>query len=242
MASSTEIPLVTLLPRAWIGFSRGPWRCVGLAALVLISASGPAVVGHDLRLAGSPWLNRLGDLSVLVSLVLPLLPILALLQFTDGLLPDRRGERPKQSWRRLLRQAFTLVLLELLLVLGGVGLVQSLSWMLGRWSTALAGLSVVLGGLILLSWLFSQIMALPLLVHERCRALQAMDLSRQLVHRNGFQVLALLGMLLGINLLGLIGATLGLLLSLPFSALVLMACCRPQTPLSNDSRRNMFPT
>ena len=66
--------------------------------------------------------------------------------------------------------------------------------------------------------------------------------SRQLVHRNVLKVLALLGMLLGINLLGLIGATLGLLLSLPFSALVLMACCRPQAPLISDSRRNMFPT
>ena len=242
MASSTEIPLFTLLPRAWIGFSRGPWRCVGLAALVLISTSGPAVVGHDLRLAGSPWLNRLGDLSVLVSLVLPLFPLLALLRLTDGLLPDRRVDPPKQSWQQLLRQAFTLVLLELLLLLGGLGLIQSLSWMLGRWSTVLASLSVLLGGLVLLSWLFSQIMALPLLVHERCRALQAMDHSRQLVHRNGLKVLALLGMLLGINLLGLIGATLGLLLSLPFSALVLMACCRPQTPFSSDSRRNMFPT
>ena len=242
MASSTEIPLVTLLPRAWIGFSRGPWRCVGLAALVLISASGPAVVGHDLRLSDSPWLNRLGDLSVLVSLILPLLPLLALLRLTDTLLPDRREARPRQSLRQLLRQAFTLVLLELLLVLGGTGLIQSLSWMLGRWSSALAGLSVVLGGLILLSWLFSQVMALPLLVHERCRALQAMDHSRQMVHRNGLKILALLGMLLGINLLGLIGATLGLLLSLPFSALVLMACCRPQTPLSNDSRRNILPT
>ena len=242
MASSTEIPLVTLLPRAWIGFSRGPWRCVGLAALVLISASGPAVVGHDLRLSDSPWLNRLGDLSVLVSLILPLLPLLALLRLTDTLLPDRREARPRQSLRQLLRQAFTLVLLELLLVLGGTGLIQSLSWMLGRWSSALAGLSVVIGGLILLSWLFSQVMALPLLVHERCRALQAMDHSRQMVHRNGLKILALLGMLLGINLLGLIGATLGLLLSLPFSALVLMACCRPQTPLSNDSRRNILPT
>jgi len=242
LGSSTEIPLVTLLPRAWIGFSRGPWRCVGLAALVLISAIGPAVIGHDLRLAGSPWLHQLGDLLVVVSLVLPLLPLLALLQLTDGLLPDRRDDRPKQSWRQLLRQSCTLVLLELLLVLGGLGLIQSLSWMLGRWSTALAGLSVLLGGLGLLSWLFSQIMAFPLLVHERCRALQAMDRSRQLVHRNVLKVLALLGMLLGINLLGLIGATLGLLLSLPFSALVLMACCRPQTPLSSESRRNMLPT
>ena len=94
--------------------------------------------------------------------------------------------------------------------------------------------------MVLLSWLFRQTLALPLLVH--CRALQAMDHSRQLVHRNGLKVLALLGMMLGLNLLGLIGATLGLLLSLPFSALVLMACCRPQTPLISDSRRNMFPT
>ena len=171
-----------------------------------------------------------------------MLPLLALLRLTDGLLPDRRDDRPDQTWRQLLHQAFTLVLFEMLLVLGGLGLIQSLSWMLGRWSTALAGLSVVLGGLVLMSWLFSQTLAFPLLVHERCRALQAMDHSRQLVHRNGLKVLALLGMLLGINLLGLIGATLGLLLSLPFSALVLMACCRPQTPFSNDSRRNMFPT
>ena len=59
------------------------------------------------------------------------------------------------------------------------------------------------------------------------------------MHRNGLKVLALL---LGLNLLGLIGAPLGLLLSLPFSALVVMACCRPQTPLISDSRRNMFPT
>ena len=87
MASSTEIPLVTLLPRAWIGFSRGPWRCVGLAALVLISASGPAAIAHDLRLAGAPLMSRLGDLSVLISLVLQLLPLLALLQLTDGLAP-----------------------------------------------------------------------------------------------------------------------------------------------------------
>ena len=94
---------------------------------MLISASGPAVIGHDLRLAGSPWLNRLGDLAVLVSLMLPLLPLLSLLQLTDGLLPDGHDARSQQSWEQLLRQAFTLVLLELVLVLGGVGLIQSLS-------------------------------------------------------------------------------------------------------------------
>ena len=51
--------------------------------------------------------------------------------------PDRRDERLQQSWRQLLRQASTLVLLELVLVLGGVGLIQSLSWALGHWRTAL---------------------------------------------------------------------------------------------------------
>ncbi len=62
--------------------------------------------------------------------------------------PTDATTAPQQSWRQLLRQAFTLVLLELVLVLGGVGLIQSLSslsWAYGRWSTALAGLSVLLG-------------------------------------------------------------------------------------------------
>ena len=45
-----------------------------------------------------------------------------------------------------------------------------------------------------------------------------MDHSRQLARHNGLKVLALLRLLSGINLLGLIGASLGLLLSLPFSA------------------------
>ena len=60
-------------------------------------------------------------------------------------------------------------------------------------STTLAGLVVMSGGLLMLAWLFSQILALPLLVHHRHRALQAMDHSRQLVRQNGLKVLALLG-------------------------------------------------
>ena len=240
MASSTEIPLVTLLPRAWIGFSRGPWRCVGLAALVLISASGPAVVGHDLRLSESPWLNRLGDLAVMASLVVPLLPLLALLRLTDGLLPDRRDDRPSRAGDSCCARPSPWCCLswcwcwgrriDSVVELGA----RTLEHGLGRPERAA-------GGVVLLSWLFSQTLALPLLVHERCRALQAMDHSRQLVHRNGLKVLALLGCCWPQSS-GADRATLGLLLSLPFSALVLMACCRPQTPLSNDSRRNMFPT
>ena len=173
--------------------------------------------------------------------MIPLLPDLALLQLTDCLLPNRRYDRPQQSWRRLLLQVFTLVLLELVIVLGGAGFIQSVSWPLGRWSTALTGLSVLRGG-VLLSWLFSQTLALPLLVHERCQAIQAMDHSRQLVHRNGLKVLALQGHVARPQSSGADGGHPGVLLSLPFSALVLMACCRAQNPLISDSRRNMFPT
>ena len=90
----------------------------------------------------------------------------------------------------------------------------------------------------MLCWLFYQVLALPLLMHHRPRALQAMDHSRQLVRHYGHKVLALLGLISGINLLGLISASLGL----PFSALIQMACCRTQTPCSSVSRRNMLPT
>ena len=54
--------------------------------------------------------------------------------------------------------------------------------------------------------------------------------------------MALLGLLVGINLIGLMGACIGLIISLPLSALILMASCRTQTPWSKDSRRNMLPT
>ena len=61
LAPSTELPLVTLLPRAWIGFGKAPWRCVGLATALLLSAIGPALLGEDLRPLGFGWL---GDLMV----------------------------------------------------------------------------------------------------------------------------------------------------------------------------------
>ena len=236
MAPSTELPLVTLLPRAWIGFGKAPWRCVGLANVLLLSAIGPALLGEDLRRLGLTWLGCLG---VVASLVLPLL---ALLKLADQLLPPESRPEPPIRWSWLLRQATGLVLFELLLVLGGLALIQTLSWAAGRLSTTLAGVVVVSGGLLMLCWMFSQVLALPLLVHHRLRALQAMDHSRQLVRHNGLKMLELLGLLSGINLLGLIGASLGLLLSLPFSALVLMACCRTQTPCSSVSRRNILPT
>lgn len=225
-----------------MAFGQAPWRCVGLAALVLISGAGLAVIGQDLRQLNSVWLGRLGDLTVLLSLVLPLIPMLALLELADTLLPAGVSSQRPMPWRWLLRQSLALLLIEALMLLGGIAVIQSLSWALGQLSTSLAGLAVIVGGILLISWVFSQVLALPLLIHHRHRALQAMDHSFQLVRGNALKVLALLGLITGLNLLGLIGASLGLLLSLPFSALVLMACCRTQTPWSRDSRRNMLPT
>ena len=209
---------------------------------MLLSGAGLAIVGQDLRQLESVWLVRLGDLAVLLSLLMPLLPLLALLQLADNLLSMADRPRPPLKRRWLLRQSLALLLLEALVLMGGIALIQSLSWAAGRISSALAGLSVLIGGLLLGSWLFSQVLALPLLVHHRHRALQAMDHSMQLVRSNALKVLALLGLLIGLNLLGLLGAALGLVLSLPFSALLLMASCRTQTPWSSDSRRNILPT
>jgi len=237
-----RLPLVSLLPRAWNAFGLAPWRFVRLAALILLSGAGPAVLGQDLRQLETTWLIRLGDLTVLLSLILPLIPLLALLRLADVLLTNSSPRRSPLRWRWLLRQSLSLLLLEIVVVLGGIAVIQSMSWVAGQISTGLAGVAVSIGAIAMFGWLFSQVLALPLLIHHRHRALQAMDHSFQLVRSNVLNVLALLGLLIGLNLLGLIGAILGLLLSLPFSALVLMACCRTQTPWSNDSRRNILPT
>ncbi len=242
MALSTDLPLITLLPRAWIGFGKAPWRCVGLAALVLISVIGPAVVGQDLRAMSAPWLQRLGDITVLISLGLPLVPLLGLLQLADQLLPDTLATRPTRRLTSLVPQTLALVSVELLVLVGWLAVVQCISGAIGHLSTTLAGLVVILGALILGLWFFTQVLALPLLVHHRCKALEAMDRSRRIVQQNTLKMLAVLGLLLGINVLGVLGASLGLLISLPFSALLLMGCCRPQTPWRRDSRRNILPT
>ena len=205
-------------------------------------AIGPAVVAQDLRAIAMPGVAWLGDIAVMISLGLPMIPLLGLLRLADQLLPPPLEPRPPQRLSTLLNQALALVIIELLLLLAGLALIQGLSWAIGQVSTTLAGLIVILGALMLGAGIFTQVMSLPLLVHHRCRALQAMNRSRRLVQNNSLKMLAVLGLLLGINALGVLGATLGLLLSLPFSALVLMACCRPQAPWRRDSRRNMLPT
>jgi uncharacterized membrane protein len=152
-----------------------------------------------------------------------MIPLLGLLRLANQLLPDTLEARQPQRLSNLLSQSLVLVVFELLLLLAGLGLIQVLSWAVGHVSTTLAGLIVLLGALILGAGLFSQVLSLPLLVYHRCKVLQAMNHSRRLVQNNSMKMLAVLGLLLGINALGQLGATLGLLLSLPFSALVLMA-------------------
>ena len=87
------------------------------------------MLGEDLRQLGVPWL---GDLAVVLSLFLPLLPLLALLRLADQLLPPAESPRRTLPWPWLLRQAAGLVVLEVLLLLGGIGLIQSLSWAVGQ--------------------------------------------------------------------------------------------------------------
>ena len=245
MDHSSDLPLITALPRAWIAFGRAPWQHVGLSALALLSSIGFALVGQDLRAVQDALLQRIGDVCVLCSLLVPIGPVLALLKLADRMLPEppatsSANQRKPRGW--LLRQAITLMVIELLVLAGALTVIQSLSWFLGTMSPTLAGLSVVLCSALLLHWLFTQVMALPLLVHHRHRALLAMAHRRELVKAKVLKVLAKLGLISGLNMLGLILASLGLLLSLPFSALVLMACCRTQTPWRSDSRRNMLPT
>ncbi|MCP4972929.1 MAG: hypothetical protein AB8A46_02650 [Prochlorococcus sp.] len=241
-----RLPISTVLPRAWIGFSQAPWQCVGLAGLILLSFSGLGIIAHDLQLSSTPILIKLGNLLLLLSLVVPLFPLLALLRLADDLLPGGQEEQAPRATQRqrfwVLRQAMGLIVVESLILMGGITSIEATGMVLATFSGALASVAVMIGWLTLSIWLITQLLALPLLIHHRHRMLRAMDHSRQIVQTNRLKVLALLGLLIGLNLLGLIGAFLGLLLSLPFSALVLMASCRTQTPWVRESRRNMLPT
>ncbi len=144
--------------------------------------------------------------------------------------------------RWIFRQSAALALLEGVIFVGGLNIIKVSGTLIARHSGVLSGLIVVAGALTMGLWTLSQILALPLLIHHGHRPLAAMEHSRRLVQTNRLKVLALLGLLIGVNLIGLMGAFIGLLLSLPFSALLLMASCRSQTPWVRDSRRNMLPT
>ena len=243
-----RIPLTTIIPRAWIGFSQAPWRCVGLTALMLITVTGLSLISRDLQQGEGWWQSTISDVLFVATIPTTLLPLVALLHLADQLLPsiqtthpiDAAQERPRLRW--IFRQTAALVLLEGIILIGGLQTIRVIGALIARQSGVFSALILIAGGLALILWTLSQTLALPLLVHHGHRPLAAMEHSRRLVQTNRLKVLALLGLLIGINLIGLMGAFIGLLLSIPFSALMLMASCRTQTPWVKDSRRNILPT
>ena len=165
--------------------------------------------------------------------------MLGLLRLADTLLPssgpdDSDVPQAKERIPWLLRQSVALALIETLILLGGVTTLRSLGTALLAHSGVLAAVALLVGGIALTSWTAGQVLALPLLIHHGHRPLAAMEHSRKLVQQNRLKVLALLGLLVGLNLIGLMGACLGLLLTLPLSALIMMASCRTQTPWRRD--------
>jgi hypothetical protein len=214
---------------------------------MLISLMGLGVVAQDLQLSSNALLQRAGDLVLGMALLVPLAPLLALLQLADQCLPggldqNQEGIAGRHRFKWLLKQTCGLVLLEVFIAIGGISTVRLLSQLLAPHSGILASLILLLGGIGITLWFIGQLLAIPLLIHFGHRPLGAMEHSRKLVQANRLKVLALLGLLLGINLLGLMAASLGLLFSLPYSALLLMASCRTQTPWRRESRRNILPT
>ena len=243
-----RLPLTTIIPRAWIGFGKAPWQCVGLTALTLIVLTGLGVLARDLQESGQRGFEMTGNALLVLTIPASLGPLVSLLRLADQLLPTGAGSEAEASpgkgrpLRWLLRQTTALVLLEGVVFIGGLNVIRILSGLIASQSGVLSTAVLLIGLLALAAWALSQILALPLLVHHGHRPLAAMEHSRKIVQANRIKVLALLGLLLGVNLIGLMGACLGLLLSIPLSALLLMASCRTQTPWDRDSRRNMLPT
>ncbi|QNJ06902.1 putative membrane protein [Synechococcus sp. MEDNS5] len=247
-ASAERLPLTTIIPRAWIGFGKAPWKCVGLTALTLIVLTGLGVLARDLQESGQRGFEMTGNALLVLTIPASLGPLVSLLRLADQLLPSGAGSEAEASpgkgrpLRWLLRQTTALVLLEGVVFIGGLNVIRILSGLIASYSGVLSTAVLLIGLLALAAWALSQILALPLLVHHGHHPLAAMEHSRKIVQANRIKVLALLGLLLGVNLIGLMGACLGLLLSIPLSALLLMASCRTQTPWDRDSRRNMLPT
>lgn len=247
-ASAERLPLTTIIPRAWIGFGKAPWQCVGLTALTLIVLTGLGVLARDLQESGQRGFEMTGNALLVLTIPASLGPLVSLLRLADQLLPSGAGSEAEASpgkgrpLRWLLRQTTALVLLEGVVFIGGLNVIRILSGLIASYSGVLSTAVLLIGFLALAAWALSQILALPLLVHHGHHPLAAMEHSRKIVQANRIKVLALLGLLLGVNLIGLMGACLGLLLSIPLSALLLMASCRTQTPWDRDSRRNMLPT
>ena len=242
-----RIPLGSALPRAWIGFRSAPWPCVGLSTVALGSLIGFGTLAAGLQADSDLWMRRAGDLAWILSVTIPMVLLVGLLRLADTLLPSTGPEdgdtaqiNQRMPW--LIRQSLALMILEGVVQVGGISTLRLASAMLFQHSGVLTGAVVAAGSGALAMWTVEQSLALPLLIHRGLKPLSAMEQSRRLVQDNRLKVMALLGLLVGINLIGLMGACIGLIISLPLSALILMASCRTQTPWSKDSRRNMLPT
>lgn len=231
-----RLPLTTIIPRAWIGFSLAPWRFVSLSALMLITLTGLSVISRDLQQSDGWWQATMGDVLSVATIPATLLPLVTLLRMADKVLPsvsasqDTEGDQKSRRLGWLFRQTAALALLEGVILIGGLNMIKISGALIARHSGVLSGLILIAGGLAMGLWILSQTLALPLLIHYGHRPLAAMEHSRRLVQSNRLKVLAILGLLMGVNLIGLLGAFIGLLLSIPFSALLLMASCRTQRP------------
>jgi len=130
--SAERLPIATIIPRAWIGFRKAPWSFIGLTALMLTCLMGLGVVARDLQLSSNRFFQYTGDLVLVMAALVPLAPLLALLQLADEHLPgglDRDPEQPasRRRFLWLLKQTCGLVVLEVLIGIGGISSIRLLS-------------------------------------------------------------------------------------------------------------------
>ena len=202
------------MPRTWKAAGTAPWNCVGRATLVF-SVALVLVVGQDLRQLEPTWLVRLGDVQRAQPCAFPCCrccnwqtPFWTRLNVQTS---------PRQRW--LVRQSLSLLLLEGLILVGGIGLIQSISWAAGRISSS--GRAVGSG-----RWTSAGQLALSQICAAPARSSPLPSSSGHGSQQAaGAQRLEGAGTWVTCCLNLLLGATLGLLLGLPFSALLLMASC-----------------
>ena len=172
-----RLPITTIIPRAWIGFSQAPWRCVGLTALMLVILTGLGVTARDLQQSSHWWLATLGDALLVISIPAALMPLVALLHLADRLLPPGSSHEEvaaASSTRQLLwlfKQTAALTLLEGVILIGALNLIRVASAVVAGHSGVLSNLILVAGVAALAAWTLGQSLALPLLVHHGHRPL-----------------------------------------------------------------------
>ena len=134
---------------------------------MLTCLMGLGVVAQDLQLSSHSFVRYTGDLVLVMAALVPLAPLLALLQLADEHLPgglDRDPEQPTARRRFLwmLKQTCGLVVLEVLIGIGGISSIRLLSRFLAPHSGVLASLVVMLGGVGIAIWLIGQLLSVSL--------------------------------------------------------------------------------